>query len=210
MTNLPFPFPLFLVPYNLCDPAFYLNLPASLLSLLHPILHYLSSAVFPKHRSDYATSLLKISQWYSISWKIMFKSLSKKFKTFHNTASIYFFLSSWLIPSPSFIQLPCGKHILWRFPNDLCLCFTASHQVWLASHQHITANMVGHHSLRLCYMEKTIGSKYDHYIRPHLSRPEREGDFPFLALKKEAAMLWESQWRRPHGKELQVAHGSWV
>ena len=24
MTNLPFPFPLFLVPSNLCDPAFYL------------------------------------------------------------------------------------------------------------------------------------------------------------------------------------------
>ena len=52
-------------------------LPVSLLSLLQPILQFRGSVVFPKHRSDFATYLLKTSHWCSISYKIMFKSLRK-------------------------------------------------------------------------------------------------------------------------------------
>ena len=45
----------------------------------------------------------------------MFKSLRKKIKTFHGMASGYCFFSSWLIPTPSFIELPC-VNFLWRSP----------------------------------------------------------------------------------------------
>lgn len=109
-------------------------------------------------------------------------------------APIYFFLSSQRISIPSFTELPCGKHLLWRSPTihafvllPLVKCdslfFNTLWQTWWD----VTA------------LDWVIWQKWRevtpiitlHYVRPHLNRPERETDFPFVALKKGATMLWK-------------------